>query len=64
MKDPNFPSDLAIDPSRDPFSLEEHHVFDVSSQHTAIQKYGIAGRVWLVDPEHSGIVLALIAHHL
>jgi hypothetical protein len=51
MNDPNFPPDLSINPSRDPFSLNERPTFDASSQQAAIQKYGIAGRVWSVDPD-------------
>lgn len=54
---PNFPANLAIVPSHrrdhghsgDPGAVVEREVdltFDAEAQKTAIEKYGIAGRVW------------------
>ena len=44
MGDPNFPTNLEINPSENDFGYSE--VFGVKSQKSAIKKYGIAGRVW------------------
>jgi len=41
MGDPNFPTHLEINPSEN-----NSEIFGVKSQKSAIQKYGIAGRVW------------------
>ncbi|KAF9645985.1 hypothetical protein BDM02DRAFT_379059 [Thelephora ganbajun] len=44
MDDPNFPPHLEINPSENNFGDSE--IFGAKSQESAIQKYGIAGRVW------------------
>ncbi|KAF9779000.1 putative methyltransferase-domain-containing protein [Thelephora terrestris] len=44
MDNPNFPPRLEISPSENDFG--DSAIFGLSSQKSAIQKYGIAGRVW------------------
>jgi hypothetical protein len=44
MDDPNFPPHLEINPSDN--NCGDPEIFGVDAQKSAIQKYGIAGRVW------------------
>lgn len=54
MANPNFPENLSISPSQLPQTAPvtavdpyvSHFAFDASAQAAAIEKYGIAGRVW------------------
>ena len=57
MANPNFPENLSISPSQHPQNVltapvtavdphVSHLAFDASAQAAAIEKYGIAGRVW------------------
>ncbi|ETW83399.1 hypothetical protein HETIRDRAFT_383456, partial [Heterobasidion irregulare TC 32-1] len=57
MANPNFPENLSISPSQHPQTIltapvtaadpyVSHFAFDASAQAAAIEKYGIAGRVW------------------
>jgi len=47
MNDPNFPSNLDIRP----LHLTQQDNTDVWKQQDAIKQYGIAGRIWCVQPE-------------
>ena len=47
MNDPNFPSNLDIRP----LHLTQQDNTDVWKQQDAIKQYGIAGRIWYVQPE-------------
>ncbi|KIK55151.1 hypothetical protein GYMLUDRAFT_176135 [Collybiopsis luxurians FD-317 M1] len=49
MSNPNFPQNLDIQPSTSSFttgSNSSFQIYDYDSQKQAIEKYGIAGRVW------------------